>query len=156
MEPLTRLDDDDRARAVDEVRARRVRLRSAMEALETALAAPVPGRVTDWWAVVVDCLAQLRVALQRHIVEAEADSGLLAQVLTDAPRLANAVNRLRQDHVEMVRAVDALVSRPAPTSDDSAAIRDAGLALLGRLARHRHRGADLLYEAYSVDVGSGE
>lgn len=147
-------DDDSSARALDEVRARRVRLRSAMDTLEAALAAPVAGRVADWWAAVASCLEDLRSALQRHITAAEADGGLLTQILTDAPRLANTVNRLRQDHVELADVVDALVARPAPT--DSAAIREAGLELLGRLARHRRLGAHLLYEAYSVDVGAGD
>jgi hypothetical protein len=104
---------------------------------------------------VMACLEDLRSALQRHVVETEADGGLLNQILTDAPRLANAVYRLRQDHVELSDAVAALLIRPAPGNGDSAAIRDAGLSLLGQLARHRQRGADLLYEAYNVDVGGG-
>ena len=33
------------------------------------------------------------------------------------------------------------------------AMRDRLLALLGTLARHRQRGADLVYEAYAVDIG---
>jgi len=31
--------------------------------------------------------------------------------------------------------------------------RDRLLALLGSLVRHRQRGADLVYEAYAVDIG---
>lgn len=127
-----------------------------MDALEAALAAPVPGRVPDWWVAVLNCLRDLRVALGDHITEAEAEGGLLAQILADAPRLANAVNQLCREHIELADAVDALLVRPAPTNGDTAAIRDAGLELLGRLARHRHKGADLLYEAYSVDVSGGD
>jgi hypothetical protein len=33
------------------------------------------------------------------------------------------------------------------------AIRDLGTTLLGHLARHRQRGADLVYEAYQADIG---
>jgi hypothetical protein len=152
---MTPVDDENRARALDEARVRRVRLRDAMDALEAALAAPAAGRMADWWAAVMARLEDLRMALQRHVVETEADGGLLSQILTEAPRLANSVHQLRQDHVELSDAVEALLVRPAPRNGDSAVIRDAGLSLLGQLARHRQRGADLLYEAYSFDVGGG-
>ena len=33
-------------------------------------------------------------------------------------------------------------------------LREAGTALLARVVRHRQPGADLLYEAYEVDVGA--
>jgi hypothetical protein len=32
-------------------------------------------------------------------------------------------------------------------------VRAAATSLLARLARHRQRGADLVFEAYQVDVG---
>lgn len=152
---MTPVDDENRARALDEARVRRVRLRGAMDDLEAALAAPAARRVADWWAAVMACLQGLRTALLHHVVETEADEGLLTQILTEVPRLASAVDRLRQDHVELSDAVEALLVRPVPRNGDSAVIRDAGLRLLGQLARHRQRGADLLYEAYSIDVGGG-
>jgi hypothetical protein len=31
-------------------------------------------------------------------------------------------------------------------------VRDRGTALLGRLVRHRQRGSELVYEAYTVDI----
>jgi hypothetical protein len=153
---MTPVEDENRARALDEVRARRVQLRDAMDALEAALAAPAAGsRVVDWWAAVMIRLEALRTALQHHVVETEAAGGLLTQIQTEAPRLANAVHRLRQDHVELSEAVEGLLVRPTPRNGDSGVIRDAGLSLLGQLARHRQRGADLLYEAYNIDVGGG-
>jgi hypothetical protein len=32
-------------------------------------------------------------------------------------------------------------------------VRDRGTALLGQLVRHRQRGSDLIYEAYSAEIG---
>ena len=32
-------------------------------------------------------------------------------------------------------------------------IRDAAITLMGLLVRHRQRGADLVYEAYDVEIG---
>ena len=37
--------------------------------------------------------------------------------------------------------------------DEVAAHREAATRLLDRLARHRQRGSDLIYEAYAVDIG---
>jgi hypothetical protein len=37
--------------------------------------------------------------------------------------------------------------------DDVADVRAMGVALLGRLVRHRQAGADLVYEAYEADTG---
>ena len=34
-------------------------------------------------------------------------------------------------------------------------VRALGVSLLGLLIRHRQKGADLIYEAYQVDLGSG-
>jgi len=46
----------------------------------------------------------------------------------------------------------ARVGPPVP-ADQVDAIRAHGTALLARLARHRQRGADLIHEAYEVDIG---
>jgi hypothetical protein len=43
--------------------------------------------------------------------------------------------------------------RPPLTAGDVDAIRALATALLGRLARHRQHGADLIYQAYQVDLG---
>ena len=43
--------------------------------------------------------------------------------------------------------------RSERTADETAAIREQALELLAAIVRHRHLGADLLYEAYDVDIG---
>ena len=35
-------------------------------------------------------------------------------------------------------------------------VREEALGLLQAIARHRQRGADLIYEAYSVDIEGGD
>ena len=35
-------------------------------------------------------------------------------------------------------------------------VREEALGLLQAIARHRQRGADLIYEAYSVDIEAGD
>ena len=41
-------------------------------------------------------------------------------------------------------------------TEDVEQVRALGTSLLGRIVRHRQRGADLVYEAYEVDVGGDE
>jgi hypothetical protein len=65
---------------------------------------------------------------------------------------------LREEHGEIVDALSAASARlragPSLDSDDwTDVMRDRLRVLLGMLARHRQRGADLVYEAYDVDIG---
>lgn len=128
-----------------------------MGALEAALAQPLPGRAADWWLEVGAAIGGLRAEWARHVAATEAPGGLFDDVLDQAPWLAHAVGKLRGEHVDIADAIDSLAaSDPDDGAGDGAAIRAAGLDLLGRLAHHRHLGADLLHEAYTVDVATGD
>ncbi len=65
------------------------------------------------------------------------------------------MTRLCRDHVELQGLVDDLLSRlSGPAAEEGVdGGRDRGTALLGRLSRHRQRGADLVFEAYQADFG---
>jgi hypothetical protein len=146
--------------SIEAVRERRAGFRTAMANLERAVAAPTPGRVDAWVVGVRDALDALRDVVDRHISETEAPGGFLDEIVDAEPRLANPAERLREEHGEMVDAISAasarLRSRPSFATDEWAeSMRDRMLALLGLLARHRQRGADLVYEAYDVDIGGG-
>ncbi|HET6948810.1 MAG TPA: hemerythrin domain-containing protein [Acidimicrobiales bacterium] len=131
-----------------------------MEDLEATIAAPVPGREKKWVREVTSSLDTLSSAFERHVTETESRDGFLQQLVTDAPRLDPAVARLRRDHLEIRLLIEDVQTRArgaAPGEDPSPEkLRTAALELLGRLARHRQRGADLIYEAYLVDIGTGD
>jgi hypothetical protein len=93
--------------------------------------------------------------LREHVELTEGPGGLHREVLTAVPRLAGAVRRLVDEHVEFTRLVDDLLSRVSGHvhGDDVPDVRAMGVALLGRLVRHRQAGADLVYEAYEADTG---
>ena len=62
------------------------------------------------------------------------------------------------EHVSMVDDTDRLIDRldHVPTersTEETEALREQALGILAGIVRHRQRGADLLYEAYDVDVG---
>ncbi|MGZ5415577.1 MAG: hemerythrin domain-containing protein [Nocardioides sp.] len=138
------------------IRQRRAELRESMNALEFALAAAAPADGASHWVERVHAaLLELSGDFRQHVAVTEGPDGLYEELERTAPRLAGSVNRLAQEHVRIHEHVDgllALVETPA-ASEDVENVRSIGTGLLGRIVRHRQHGADLVYEAYEVDVG---
>jgi hypothetical protein len=125
-----------------------------MMALERVAASPAGAE--SWQGQLAETIATLHDALDRHVEEVEQPTGLLSAALDAAPRLVPQVDRLRLDHDVIADRVDDLdrwVATPGPI--DPAATRRRVMVVLGLLADHRQRGADLVYEAYAVDIGGG-
>ena len=99
----------------------------------------------------------------RHIVETEAPGAFLDELVAEAPRLPTPASRLRREHSEILgdrsRAPRSVCSTAAgrrrPTTRGPTTCASSSPTLLVALARHRQRGADLVYEAYDVDIGGG-
>jgi hypothetical protein len=138
------------------VRRHRAELRESIDALEQALAAPAPGRAEAWADRVQAALVELAGDFRTHVEVTQGPDGFYRDVLTTSPRLTYAVERLIREHAEITEIVDdllTLVGGTAPDADAVDAVRDCATMLLGRLLRHRQRGADLVYEAYQSDIG---
>jgi hypothetical protein len=156
--------DDDRSAlegataALAAARAPRERLWSAADALARSIAAPAPGRIERWRTLVAGRLATVRDEWEHHVVAAEADDGLFAEIMTRAPRLAHAIDRLRGEHTALRARMATLATGAEAVTDDGgvAASREGLLELVSDLARHRHRGVDLVYEAYDTDISAGD
>jgi hypothetical protein len=149
---------EDRA-LLDEVRRRRAELRDSMGALELALAAPAPAGLTDHWhGRVHTALTELAGDLRQHVAVTEGPEGLYQDLLRTAPRLSGPVAALTEDHGRISALLDEALSSsdPSATAADVGQVRALGTALLGHIVRHRQQGADLVYEAYEVDVGGDE
>ena len=140
---------------LEEVRRRRAQLRESMSAVEHALAAPAPGLQARWAERVHVALIELCADFGTHIDVTEGSNGLYRELLTTAPRLTGAVARLTHEHAVIKDLLDNLMARVSEpdTTTDVDTIRDRGTALLGRLVRHRQHGSDLIYEAYTADIG---
>lgn len=72
------------------------------------------------------------------------------EVVADAPRLAKVVAGLETDRHDILAAFDALLKNldsAKPVGDDETSV------LMQRLTVYRQRASDLLYQAYSVDLG---
>jgi hypothetical protein len=140
---------------LDALRRLRAELGGSMAALEQALAAPTSGRHSAWAERVDVALVELSADFDEHVAVTEGSDGLHDAVLATAPRLSNSVRRLVSEHGVIKRLVGDLLARVRPpvAADEVEAIQDLGTALLGRLVRHRQRGADLVHQAYQVDLG---
>jgi hypothetical protein len=151
MEPVVGAQDP----GLDDLRRVRAELGGSMAALEQALAAPTPGRPAEWAERVDVALVELSADFGEHIAVTEGSDGLHDAVVEAAPRLSNSVRRLAGEHTVIRRLVEDLLARVRPpvAAGDVDAIRELGTALLARLARHRQYGADLIYQAYEVDLG---
>lgn len=143
---------------LDALRQRRAELLETLRSLEQALAAPATGRAMAWGEGVHDALAELVDEFREHVVVTEGAGGLHESILAGDLRLANAVGALADDHgliaADIAEAVAA--SEPPVTDDSVAELRERCTTLLGRLTRHRQRGADLIYDAYACDIGGGD
>ncbi len=136
------------------VTARRGQLHGALVELEAALTRPLRDG-DEWCKVTTKAVEHLAWTLATHVDETEHPDGLLRSVEAAAPWLAPRIGQLRRDHQILIGRCAALIDRchgGAPAHD----VREDGLDLLSDLTRHRHRGADLLYDADEVDVGVGD
>ncbi len=158
---MTDVREQNRA-ALDAVRVRRDTLFDSILDLEAALAAPASDRVAAWAADVAASLDRLRAVFEHHVVDTESDGGFFEEILADEPRLARAVERMRADHVTITTTSDELTERLRTLRNDGGRDTDveglrAGLLdLIRALLVHRHRGSELVYEAYNVDLSVGD
>jgi hypothetical protein len=130
-----------------------------MASLEEA--ASKPAGADRWLNGVELANGELRQALADHIREVEDAEGLLVEILEAAPRLAGRVQSIKVEHEELLHRCDELVeairaSASAAKSPDPTLVRRRILNLLGHLTRHRQHGADLVYEAYNVDISASD
>jgi hypothetical protein len=132
-------------------RQHRAALLRDIHLFEQAIAAPVGD--PDWRQRVGTRLGGLRAGFAEHVVVTEGPDGLYAELLDHAPRLARGVHVLIREHGAVAATLSALqrrVALPEATVDE---LRGWASDLLREMSRHRQRGADLVYQAYQMDIG---
>jgi hypothetical protein len=139
-----------------EIKQRRAALVGTCSALEAALSAPVAS--ARWPEGLGNALTALRATFDEHVTETEGSGGTIEQLRERAPRLSDRIDLLVEQHVTITADAERLMDRldhllAERTADENAAVREQAFELLTAIVRHRQLGADLLYEAYDVDVG---
>jgi hypothetical protein len=145
---------------VDETRSQRTGVRVAAADVQDALARPSFDREDEWRDQLRDRLDALANAFARHVDVAEAPEGVLQRVPSEEPRLAHRAERLRRDHAAIRDDIERVVFEVRPMhaldAGDIAEIRTLVDDLLRKISYHRYLGADLVYQAYDVDIEAAD
>ena len=145
---------------VQKIREEHDALLEATHRLEAALASAAPGRERAWNQQVVEKLRTVVDLLNEHARSAEAADGLLAMICNAQPRLLHRVERLRHEHVDLVRQAQGLQQYLAHHAPDETPnfrdIRQRTTWLLDALRHHRAAATDLIFETFSTDIGVGD
>ncbi len=153
MEPEDRLTP-----ALSEARQRRATLHEALVHLEMAISSPAAGRIPEWTGNVTKELTGVRDAFDQHVIVTEKPGGLYEEIITRAPRLDGTVTRLKGEHPEITAQIEKVQERLGAVEIGGEewpleSARDDLQRFIGTVIRHRQRGADLVWEAYNVDIG---
>ncbi len=152
---------DELTPALSEARQRRATLHDSLVHLEVAISSPAAGRVADWTELVRKEMIAVRDAFEQHVLVTEKPGGLYEEIGGRAPRLTATIERLAQEHPDITAAIQQMLDRIEaveiggvewPLED----ARDDLQRFIGTVIRHRQKGADLVWEAYNVDIGGTE
>lgn len=137
---------------IAEARERRKPLHDAAEELELAAAAPA-GTGDVWKDRLRAALDDVKTALDDHVAKTEGPDGLYQELQDNAPRLSNDIDWLTADHARLYSRIETVRGLLDDDGFDVEEVRESIVGLLGAIVRHRQIGADLVYEAYHVDIG---
>ena len=145
------------AEHIERVRAHRAELRESVAAVDLALESPI-ARGGAWRERVRAALAELAHDFDDHIDLTESPGGIYDRAKRSAPRLGGAIKRLLHEHREYREQIHGYLAvlEHGGQLADLPAFREELTALVGCLVRHRQAGGDLVYEAYSVDLGGSD
>ena len=153
----TTLPDDSLALA--ENRADREHSLLALQELELRAGSPAPGRDAQWLAQVIHALDALETMLVTQYENSDDDDSILSAILRDQPRLHHRVVQLGRDYRDLHEAVSRLHTQLEASPPDKihfAVVREQLDCLATDLRYQRAREADLVYEAFNVDLGAGD
>jgi len=145
-------------RALAAVQERRDDFYEAVLGLERAMAEAAGDDAAGWAARAGTAALDLRAVLRHHITETEAAGSFYSDITENFPNLAHQAARLQAEHGPLRDGVDQLIETLSTVTDDAGVdrARTEALDLLRALLGHRHRGAELVFDAYNTDVATGD
>lgn len=137
-----------------QVEVRREQLHEATRDLAATLE-DTSEELADRLAEVRRAVADTRTTIDRHVREAEASDGLLAQIITEQPAFGARAEEMRREHIALLEESAELVeaSQAARSVDE---LRDGATELIELIQRHRHRSAELLLDTYDLDLSAND
>lgn len=145
-------------RALAAVQERRDDFYEAILALERAMAEPAGDDPAGWAGRASAAVAELRSVLDHHVAETEAPGSFYDDITQNFPNLAHAATKLRAEHGPLDDGTTRLAETLDGVSDDDGVDRARAEAvdLIKAMLLHRHRGAEIVFDAYNVDVATGD
>jgi hypothetical protein len=145
-------------RALAAVQERRDHFYEAIIELEKAMATAAGDEPQVWAGTAELAATAMRNVLRHHIQETEAPGSIYDDIVEHSPHLAHAAGKLQTEHAPLREAVDELIEGLASVRNDEDVERARlrALDVLRALLLHRQRGAELVFDAYNVDVATGD
>ena len=126
----------------------------AIKGLKAAAEAPQEPSLTKWATDAIAALFKVRESLGEHIEVTEAPGGLFEEILERAPRLTHEVHAVREGCKTLdAKIADVLVTLTDPGAD-GVHLSERMNELHHAIEAQRKREADLVFEAYEVDIGA--
>jgi len=139
--------------ALERVEPQRGRLGAALRDYELAVMDTDAG----WEERLPGPLGALRTAFGEHVEFTEGPDGLFEEMLhDDTISVESEIDQLRRDHIVVIAAMDRVDEALASPPSDPEHLREVASGVSRLVGRHRRTGAQLLYDAYSVDIATGD
>jgi hypothetical protein len=152
--------EENKQKLIAQARARHDEILEAICHLELALASVAPRRDRVWHKRVIDELEKASDLLDEHFRSIEADDGLLSTIVSAQPRLAHCADQVGREHSNLVQQARSLERQLVYDGEgDLPSFSEVckGLrSLLNALSNHRADANDLVFEAFSTDIGIGD
>ena len=153
--------DDELTPALSEARQRRATLHDALVHLEIAISSPAAGRIPEWTDLVTKEMVGSATPSSSTCWSPNDPAGCTKRSSCGRLELDGTIRRLKDEHPEIGEKVGEMLARldqaeigsPAWPLEDA---RDDLQRFIGTVIRHRQKGADLVWEAYNVDIGGTE
>jgi hypothetical protein len=127
-----------------------------MHRLEAALGATASGREQAWCQLVLQGVGDVRTGLARHDASADPPAGLYAGAEITRATLVRRVERFQREHARLAQQARCLEGWLASHRPDIADVRQRLALLLAALRHHQSQEADLIFETYSTEIGTGD
>lgn len=144
-------------RAVDTSRSDRARSLDSVHEVERRAGSAGPRRPDEWRHDLLLSLDDLADSLHEQYATSAEEDSLLSQVTREAPHLEPAVSGLRERQTALAERIDDLRRRLGDHARDIdvTTVRQEVAAIAAEMHELRAWEADVVYEAYSVDLGVG-